>query len=84
MHEVGGAVQRIDEPPGFDLLAARFFPVHGKARLAYKHVAHSRLARQVGFADVVARRLLADLPQQAEVRPDDVATGTGGAFRDDE
>ncbi len=84
VHEVRGAVERIDEPTGLGAFAAFFFAEHGEAGLALEHLAHCLLAGDIRGGHPVAGRLLANFGRGAEVGAHDLASRARGTIGGDE
>ena len=80
VHEVGGAVERIDEPADLGALAAGLLAEERElGGGVVQHRLHRGLAGGVGVADPVARPLLADVRARAPKRVEhDPGTGPGG------
>jgi hypothetical protein len=82
VHEVGGAVERIDEPAGVTDFAARLLAAHRETRLTNQELAHRGLAREVGGTHPIAGTFLAHVAGATERRTHDLAAGARGAFCD--
>ena len=79
VHEVRGAVERVDEPAGVEVVSSGLFAVHGQGRIARQELTDRALAREVGVADPVAGRFLADCFEVAAERAaHDLASGARG------
>ena len=79
VHEVRRSVERIDQPTGVEILAAGLFAEHGQTGVAGEQLPDRLLAREVGFAHPVARRLLPHAFEMTEVPAHDVAARVRGA-----
>src|SRR5262249_37745195 len=76
--EVRGPVERVDEPARVEVVAARLLPEHREDGLAHEQLTDRLLAREIGFAHPVTRRLLPDVLESAEVVTDDVTARVRG------
>ena len=73
VQEVGGAVERIDEPTRLEVVAPGFLTEDRQPRVSREQLADRLLTREVGFAHPVARRLLPHLLETTEVPAHDIA-----------
>ena len=85
VHEVGGAVERVDEPPDVGALAAGLLAEERELGCGVvQELADRVLARRVGVAHPVARPLRAHVARATEGVEHDRSAGRGRASRGDE